>query len=104
MTGSASVLGCVLTIVCGGAAPSAQPSGPELASATVRVAMSPADGQVLVPVRIDGQGPFLFRIDTGSPVPLAIDAGLAARLGPRRRSAAGASRGRPRGLRSHRCR
>jgi len=81
MTGIATGLACILAIVCGGGAPAAQPAGPELASGTVRVAMSVVDGQVLVPVRIDGQGPFLFRIDTGSAVPLAIDAGLAQRLG-----------------------
>lgn len=80
MTGTATVLACVLAIVGGGSAPIAQPTGPELATGIVRVPMSHADGQVVVPVRIDGQGPFLFLIDTGSAVPAAIDTGLAAHL------------------------
>jgi predicted aspartyl protease len=71
----------VLAILGGGSAPIAQPTGPELATGVVRVAMSHADGQVVVPVRVDGQGPFLFRIDTGSAVPAAIDAQLAQQLG-----------------------
>ena len=34
-----------------------------------------------MPVSVDGQGPFLFRIDTGSSVPVALDAALADQLG-----------------------
>ena len=76
-----SVLGSVLAIAGGGGAPVAQPTGPELPGGAVSLSMSRVDGQVVVPVSIDGQGPFLFRIDTGSSVPLALDAALAAQLG-----------------------
>ena len=81
MTGTATVLACVLAIVGGGSGPAAQPTGPELPGGSVRVSMSHVDGQVVVPVRIDGHGPFLFRIDTGSSVPVSIDDALADRLG-----------------------
>ena len=81
MMGTGTVLGCVLAIVGGGSVPAAHPTGPELPGGAVRVAMSHVDGQVVVPVRIDGKGPFLFRIDTGSPVPVAIDDALAEQLG-----------------------
>lgn len=73
MTGTATVLGCVLALL--------GTTGPELPSGSVRVSMSHVDGQVVVPVRIDGHGPFLFRIDTGSSVPVSIDDALADRLG-----------------------
>ena len=76
-----SVLASVLAIAGGGGAPVAQPTRPELPGGAVSVSMSRVDGQVVVPVSVDGQGPFLFRIDTGSSVSLALDAALANQLG-----------------------
>lgn len=81
MTGFATVLACMLAMAGGAVAPLVQPTGPELPTSVVRVGMTHVDGLVVVPVRIDGKGPFLFRLDTGSSVPLAIDAALAERLG-----------------------
>ena len=76
-----SVLASVLAIAGGGGAPVAQPTRPELPGGAVSVSMSRVDGQVVVPVSVDGQGPFLFRIDTGSSVPVSIEATLVAQLG-----------------------
>jgi hypothetical protein len=81
MMGSTLVLASVLAIAGGGSAPVAQPTRPELPGGAVSVAMSRVDGQVVVPVLVDGRGPFLFRIDTGSSVPVAIEATLAGQLG-----------------------
>jgi predicted aspartyl protease len=50
--------------------------------------MSPVNGQIIVPVQVDGHGPFLFRIDTGSSVPVTIDTPLAEQLGLGRSSTA----------------
>ena len=80
MMGTATVLATVLAIAGGGSAPAAQPTGPELPGGAVSVPMSRMDGQVVVPVHVDGQGPFLFRIETGSSVPVAIDPALAEQL------------------------
>jgi hypothetical protein len=85
-----AIVACVLIFVGGGSvAPLAQPTGPDLTGEVVRVVMQQQDGQLVVPVTLDGQGPFAFRLDTGSDVPLAIDADLARQLAASRSAPAG---------------
>jgi predicted aspartyl protease len=81
MTGPLGFCAGVLAMLCAGVAPMAQATGPELPAGIVRIAMSAVEGQIVVPVHIDGQGPFAFRLDTGSSVGLTIDPRLAEQVG-----------------------
>jgi hypothetical protein len=51
-----------------------------LRDAVVRVPMDHANRRIEIPVRIDGQGPYLFQLDTGSEAAVVLDPDLAATL------------------------
>ncbi len=68
---------------CGQAPPTRAPEDepPEVLATAIRLPMRVVKNLPLVPVRIGGQGPFWFTVDTGSGFPVGITRRLAGRLG-----------------------
>jgi predicted aspartyl protease len=76
---AALTAGLILATACAAApSPVRQEGG---AGATVSVPSRPLRGMPAVEVMVNGQGPFLFGIDTGAPGPIRLDQATAERLG-----------------------
>jgi hypothetical protein len=89
-------LACILGLLLCGGVGEEEWREPAVATASlpdtvVRVPMDHSSRRILLPVRIDGRGPFLFQLDTTSRCALVVDAELAASLAEASGEAAGAS-------------
>ena len=79
----AAALAAVLLVACGGSSGAASSGGSGGGGITVPAKVLKGQNNataIFVPISIDGHGPFLFAIDTGSSKTV-VDAALASRLG-----------------------